>query len=125
MATRRTSLHPRGTPGRHRVFTSRTPISTTWTSRGKHWDNYWGAVQATFSAYIRATAGTIRARLYNVTAAAAVTNSEVSTTSATADLITSTPSTGFTLVDGDTYQAQTGVDTGATGEWHGCSVEEV
>lgn len=72
-------------------------------------------VEATY----RATTGTVRIRLFDLTAAAAVVSSEVSTASST---LARARSSAITLVDGHEYRLQVGVDSGAAGAIVGASI---
>jgi len=84
--------------------------SIVWTSataspyRSVVLDSPTGAIYV-FRVEMRATAGTARARLYNITGAASVTSSEI-TTAATINTILE--SATLTLTDGDRYVPQFG-----------------
>lgn len=65
-----------------------------------------------FESTIRATVGTARSRLFDITAAAAVANSEVTTTSGS---MVRLRSAALTLVDGNEYRLQTGKIAGDSG----------
>lgn len=111
--------HPPGMfyPGRHHIITAPSGVpAITYTFRSgirlftaANWSPDRAIV---FEASIRATAGTARARLFDVTAAAAVANSEVTTTSSS---MTRLRSAAITLVDGNEYRMQTGKAVGSTG----------
>jgi hypothetical protein len=69
-----------------------------------------------FEATLKATVGTARAKLYDVTAASYVTDSEVTTTSSTK---TRVRSSAITLTDGHTYEVHFGALPAATCAAHG------
>ena len=79
-----------------------------WNDRGGlhlQTDANWGATAHYFQADLRATAGTIRARLVKVSNGDVVTDSEISTASST---LTRVRSAAITLADTEEYIAQTG-----------------
>lgn len=72
----------------------------------------WENVEFRLRAYFRATAGTVYVDLYDVTAAAQVAGSQLSTNAATLTLYTSPV---LTLVDGHSYILRVFKDVGASG----------
>jgi hypothetical protein len=94
------------------------PSSIVYTSRGGIYlyeAAQWSVgtifkVEATFRS---STGGDVAVRLFDLTAAAAVANSEIVTDVATHDRYRSGP---ITLVDGNEYRMQTGVDVAETGQ---------
>ncbi len=73
-----------------------------------------------FEAFLLAASGdTARARLYDITADAAVANSEVTTTNTA---VTRVRSSAITLVDGHDYKAQFGSTLADTGYTHGADL---
>lgn len=76
----------------------------------------WGSVSIYLEAYVRATAGTVLARLYDDTAGAAVDGSEVSSASGS---FVRLRSSALTLTDGNTYRLQFGRVVSAAGEFLG------
>lgn len=89
----------------------------TYTSYGGpflYTSSNWGYGSFYLEVYMRATVGTIIARLYNETASTEVVASTVTTNSAT---FTRIRSSGFTLTNGHTYRLQfgkSGLDSGET-----------
>jgi len=77
----------------------------------------WGTVAFYFEAFFRATAGTVRARLYNTTDSVAVANSEVTTANAVFNRQRSADISA-NLADGKEYRAQTSKGAGGTGDIH-------
>lgn len=73
-------------------------------------------LEATF----RATSGTVYVRLFDETAAAAVAGSQISTSSST--VVRQRSASAITLVNGNEYRIQVGVDGGAAGAILGASV---
>ena len=71
----------------------------------------WVDVEWYYEVYMLATAGTVYARLYDITAAAVVADSEVSTASAT--YVRVRTASVLTLVDTHEYVAQVGAVTGS------------
>ena len=97
--------------------------ATTFTLIGKIFlftaSEWAAAVMFHVEATYRATTGTVRIRLFDLTAGAEVASSEVSTSSST---LARARSSAMTLVDGHEYRLQVGVDTGAAGAIVGASV---
>lgn len=90
-------------------------VAISWTSFGGLYlqrEDLYGAL-ATLEVCMRQTTGTVYARLYDVTAAAAVSGSQVSTASGTFVLVESDE---LDLVDGHEYRAQFGKVSGDAGE---------
>lgn len=88
----------------------RSPLTIIWLVSGQRWlytAANWAARSWYFEATFRSLAGgaTSRAKLYDITAAADVANSEVTSTSAT---ISRQRSAALTLVDGHEYEARFG-----------------
>ena len=86
-------------------------MPVTYTSTGPEFaydSARWKDVDWYVEYYMRADSGTFYARLYDVTAAAAVTGSDASTTSTTPVRIRVGP---VTLTNGNSYRVQRGVDT--------------
>ena len=98
-------------------------VGITYTTLGKlflYTASEWAtAVVYHLEATFRATSGTVYVRLFDETAAAAVTNSEVSTSSST---VARYRSSAVTLVDGNEYRIQVGIDPSAAGAILGASV---
>lgn len=79
----------------------------------------WGAVSFYLEAYVKATAGTVYARLYNVTDSAAVAGSQLSTAAATYQRLRTA---ALTLTDGKTYRAQFGKEGADAGKFLGAKL---
>ena len=73
----------------------------------------WGTVSIFLEAYMKAIAGTVHARVLDETTGLPVTNSEISSISATFERIRSL---ALTLIDTHTYRLQLGKSTGSSGE---------
>lgn len=90
-------------------------VPVTWTTYGGPFlytaANWSASTQFFFEAFFRSSSGTARARLVNQVGAA-VSGSEVSTTSSTAVRLRSG---ALTLTNGDEYFAQFGTDSGSSG----------
>jgi len=109
----KTELHIGGFPGIVHVFSAKTEATGVgYTSCGVPF-LYTAAnwVGATFyhEVYMKATSGTVYARVYDTTSLAEVANSEVSTAETSS---TRLRSSAITLTDGHIYMLQTGT-TGA------------
>lgn len=97
-------------------------VGDVWTTRGGPFlyvHANWSNVEFFYEAYFRATSGTVRARLYNLTDSVAVVGSEVSTASATHVRLRSG---ALVLVDGKEYVAQFGTTAGSAGRFIRASV---
>ncbi len=94
-----------------------------WTSLGKFflYTNAEWATSVVFQLEVtfRSTSGLVAMRLYDVTAAAPVSNSQLSTSSSN---IARYRSSAFSMVDGNEYRIQTGVSSGAAGAVLGASL---
>ena len=76
----------------------------------------WGAVTWYLEVYMRPTSAKAMARLYNVTAAAPVASSTITSNAADGSTAHSRQrSAALTLVDGNEYRVQYGVETGGAG----------
>lgn len=111
MAT--TELQAYALPGQPHSFAAK-PAGYTWTNVGRSFTYVaanFASVSIYLEAWLRRATGTARADLYDVTAAAQVASSEVTTTSAT---YVSERSAALTLVDGHVYRKRVGVATDTT-----------
>jgi hypothetical protein len=118
-----TALSPLGTPGLPYAFIAKVPV-LAYTLVGRtflYTAANWGAVAFYFEAFLRATVGTVRARLYNTTDSAVVASSEVTTANAVFNRQRSADISG-NLVDGKEYRAQTSPGEGGAGEIHSAVV---
>ena len=97
--------------------------TVVWVTMGSPWlftsSNWESGVTYAYEVVMRASSGTALGRLYNNTAAAAVSSSEVLTTSAT---LVRVRSSTVTLVDGNEYAAQFGSDSSSTGKARGAKM---
>ena len=98
-------------------------VSTVWTEYGSPFlytaPNWNAAVAFFLEAWMRSTGGIVRARLFDLTASAPVTNSEISTASGTNVRLRSS---AVTFTDGNIVVAQFGKDSGATGTFRGAKI---
>ena len=94
-----------------------------YTSTGKFFlftSNEWAAtIVYKLETSFRATSGEVGVRLFDVTAAAAVANSEVTKTSTT---LARHRTSALTLVDGHEYRMQVGIASGAAGAIVGAAI---
>ena len=112
-----TALHPTGVSGRPwGSFAGKSAATLSWTAIGAlmlyakaSWRR---SHQVYLEATMRSSTGTSQIRLYDVTAAAAVTGSAISTSSST---MTRVRSSALTLTDGNEYRVQVGEDSAAAG----------
>jgi hypothetical protein len=79
----------------------------------------WGAVNFYLEVYVKATAGTVYARLYNVTDSAAVAGSQLSTAAVTYQRLRTA---ALTLTNGKTYRAQFGKEGADAGKFLGAKL---
>lgn len=115
-----TQLIPTATPGRrYGSFAGKTAgVVISWTSYGglfEYLDSQFGYLTITLKVCMYQTTGTAYARLYDTTDAAAVADSEISTTSGTAVVVESDP---LALEDGHLYQVQFGTEAGDAGAFY-------
>lgn len=115
-----TALSPLGTPGLPYAFIAKAVGYALVGRSFLYTAANWGAVAFYFEAFFRATGGTVRARLYNVTDGAAVADSEVTTADAAFNRQRSADILG-NLIDGKEYQTQVR-QGGGTGEIHSATV---
>lgn len=97
-------------------------VSIIWTNRGglyEHLDALFSGLTPTFQVCMYQTTGTVYMRLYDTTAAAAVADSQIDTTSATEVIVESGP---LSLTDGHVYRAQSGVVSGDGGAFYSARV---
>ncbi len=103
-----TALYPWGVAGRFRTFSPKA-AAFIFVSLDKRFlytsANFGAGVNHYLEVHVRANTGTAFARLYDVTAAAVVSGSTVSTTSSS---IARLRSSALTLVDGNEYVVQFG-----------------
>lgn len=96
--------------------------AATWATISGRWlysaANHTALVGAYLEMDLAASSGTVRGRLYDVTASAAVAGSGISTTSGTEARVRSGNLSGV-LVNGHEYVKQVSADAGATGSWFG------
>lgn len=113
-------LNNLGMGGSSAVGVAYTTVGGSWLYTAANW----GTVAFHFEAFLRATAGTVRARLYNTTDSVAVAGSEVTTAAAVFNRQRSGDIVG-NLIDGKEYRAQTGIGGGDAGEIHGTWLEVI
>jgi hypothetical protein len=122
---RLTQLWPTATPGRqYNIVAAGAPGVTYFTTDDQPWvytaANWPSTINFYLEAFLKATSGTVYARLYDDDGAAAIANSVVSTSNVAFTRLESSAISGADdLTDGNTYRFQLGADTGASGTLKG------